>query len=43
VGPSANPYVQIRSDSGHQIRGFAWGKSDVALRNHAFDANHFVL
>jgi feruloyl esterase len=43
VGPSANPYVKISSDSGHQIRGFAWGKSDVALRNHAFDANHFVL
>lgn len=43
VGPSANPYVKISSDSGHQIQGFAWGKSDVALRNHAFDANHFVL
>ncbi|KRD42504.1 tannase [Acidovorax sp. Root275] len=43
VGPSAHAYVKISSDSGHQIRGFAWGKSDVALRNHAFDANHFVL
>lgn len=43
VGPSANPYVKISSDSGHQVQGFAWGKSDVALRNHAFDANHFVL
>ncbi|RZJ10144.1 MAG: tannase/feruloyl esterase family alpha/beta hydrolase [Acidovorax sp.] len=43
VGPSANPYVKISSDSGHQSRGFEWAKSDVALRNHAFDANHFVL
>lgn len=43
VGPSANAYVKISSDSGHQVQGFAWGKSDVALRNHAFDANHFVL
>lgn len=43
VGPSANPYVKISSDSGHQVRSFAWGNSDVALRNHAFDANHLVL
>ena len=43
VGPSANAYVKISSDSGHQVQGFAWGKSDVALRNHAFEANHFVL
>lgn len=43
VGPSANPYVKISSDSGHQSRGFEWAKDDVALRNHAFDANHFVL
>jgi hypothetical protein len=43
VGPSANPYVKISSDSGHQSRGFEWAKNDVALRNHAFDANHFVL
>ena len=35
--------MKISSDSGHQIQGFAWGQSDVALRNHAFDANHFVL
>jgi feruloyl esterase len=40
VGPSANPYVKI---SGHQAPNFSWGNSDVALRNHAFDANHFVL
>jgi feruloyl esterase len=43
VGPSANPYVKISSDSGHQVQSFAWGNSDVALRNHAFDANHLVL
>lgn len=43
VGTSANPYVKISSDSGHQAPGFVWGASDVALRNHAFDANHFVL
>ena len=35
VGPSANPYVKISSDSGHQQRNFSWGNSDVALRNHA--------
>ncbi len=43
VGASANPYVKISSDSGHQTQDFTWGHSDVALRNHAFDANHFVL
>lgn len=43
VGPSANPYVKISSDSGHQVQSFAWGNSDVALRNHAFDANHYAL
>ena len=35
VGPSANPYVKISSDSGHRQRNFSWGNSDVALRNHA--------
>ncbi|MDC2862324.1 MULTISPECIES: tannase/feruloyl esterase family alpha/beta hydrolase [unclassified Delftia] len=43
VGPSAHTYVKMSSDSGHVAPGFAWGASDVALRNHAFDANHFVL
>lgn len=44
VGPSANPFVKISSDSGHQSStSFAWAADDVALRNHAFDANHFVL
>lgn len=44
VGASANPYVKISSDSGHQAPGFLpWGHSDVAVRNHAFDANHFAL
>lgn len=43
VGVSANPYVKISSDSGHQTRGFEWAIDDVALRNHAFDANHFSL
>ncbi len=43
IGPSAHTYVKMSSDSGHLAPGFAWGTSDVALRNHAFDANHFVL
>ena len=43
VGPSANPYVKISSDSGHGPAGFSWGSSDAALRNHAFEANHLVL
>lgn len=43
VGPSANPYVKISSDSGHGPTGFSWGNSDVALRNHAFEANHLAL
>lgn len=43
VGASAEPYVRISSDSGHQERNFSWGGSDVALRNHAFEANHLVL
>ncbi|ABM32167.1 tannase/feruloyl esterase family alpha/beta hydrolase [Paracidovorax citrulli] len=43
AGPSAHAYVKISSDSGHPSRGFGWASSDVALRNHAYDANHFVL
>lgn len=43
VGPSANPYVKISSDSGHGPTGFSWGNSDAALRNHAFEANHLAL
>ncbi|MDZ7864337.1 tannase/feruloyl esterase family alpha/beta hydrolase [Acidovorax sp.] len=43
IGASAQTYVKMSSDSGHLAPGFAWGASDVALRNHAFDANHFVL
>jgi feruloyl esterase len=44
AGPSAAPYVRMSSNSGHEIQGFyPWGTSDVALRNHAFDANHFTL
>ncbi|MFZ4286079.1 tannase/feruloyl esterase family alpha/beta hydrolase [Variovorax sp. HJSM1_2] len=44
VGESATPYVKISSDSGHQIEGFyPWGLDEAAIRNHAFDANHFSL
>lgn len=43
VGAFADQFVKMSSDSGHQSRGFEWAKSDVALQNHAFDANHFVL
>ena len=43
IGKSANPFVKMSSDSGHQSRGFEWAIDDVALRNHAFDANHFTL
>lgn len=44
AGPSAFPYVKMSSDSGHQIRGFyPWALSDVALRNHAYEANHETL
>ncbi|OPH13218.1 tannase, partial [Azospirillum brasilense] len=39
AGPSAHAYVKISSDSGHPSRGFGWASSDVALRNHAYDAN----
>jgi feruloyl esterase len=40
---TANQYVKIGSDSGHQSTGFEWANDDVALRNHAYEANHLVL
>jgi hypothetical protein len=44
VGRSADGYVKMSSDSGHQVRAYyPWALDDVALRNHAFDANHFTL
>ena len=44
IPASANPFVKISSDSGHQIQGFfPWATDDVALRNHAFEANHQAL
>lgn len=44
IGRSADPFVKMSSNSGHSVQGFyPWALSDVALRNHAFDANHFVL
>lgn len=43
VGPSANDFVKISSDSGHQGRGFGFAVDDIALRNHAYQANHFAL
>lgn len=44
IPASGNPFVKISTDSGHQIQGFyPWGTDDVALRNHAFEANHQVL
>lgn len=44
IPASGNPFVKISSDSGHQVPSFfPWGTDDVALRNHAFEANHLVL
>jgi pimeloyl-ACP methyl ester carboxylesterase len=43
VGPAANDFIKISSDSGHQTRGFGWAVDDIALRNHAYQANHFSL
>ncbi len=42
--PQANRYVRISSDSGHQTRDFyPWAIDDIALKNHAYEANHKVL
>ncbi|MFG2964752.1 tannase/feruloyl esterase family alpha/beta hydrolase [Streptomyces sp. NPDC048288] len=44
AGPYSYKFVKISSDSGHQGRDFyPWATDDVALRNHAYDANHLVL
>ena len=44
AGPSAFPYAKFSSDSGHDIRGFyPWAEFRVALRNHAYEANHETL
>lgn len=43
AGASANSFVKISSDSGHQAPTFAFAVDDVALRNHAYQANHFSL
>jgi pimeloyl-ACP methyl ester carboxylesterase len=42
-GRSIDPYVKISSDSGHQTPDFSWAIDDVALVNHAYEANHQVL
>ncbi len=37
-------YVRMSSDSGHQVQSFyPWALDDVALKNHAFEANHLTL
>lgn len=42
--PAANRYVRISSDSGHQTRNYyPWAIDDVALKNHASEANHKAL
>jgi feruloyl esterase len=44
AGAAANNFVRISSDSGHQTTDFfPWGNDDVALKNHAYEANHQVL
>jgi pimeloyl-ACP methyl ester carboxylesterase len=44
MGPSADPYVRMSSDSGHQVPTFyPWGTSDDALENHGYRANHLTL
>jgi pimeloyl-ACP methyl ester carboxylesterase len=45
AGPSQHVFVKISSDSGHQTMfEFApWALDSVALRNHAYEANHQVL
>lgn len=44
AGPSSQAFARMSSDSGHQVRAFyPWGMDDVALKNHAFEANHFTL
>jgi pimeloyl-ACP methyl ester carboxylesterase len=42
-GRSIDPFVKISSDSGHQTPDFSWAIDDVALLNHAYEANHQVL
>ncbi len=44
AGPLHAPYARMGSDSGHQVRSFyPWALDDVALKNHAFEANHLTL
>jgi pimeloyl-ACP methyl ester carboxylesterase len=42
--PASAPYARMGSDSGHQVLTFyPWAQDDVALKNHAFEANHLTL
>ena len=42
--PASAAYARMGSDSGHQVRSFyPWALDDVALKNHAFEANHLTL
>ena len=44
AGPASVGYARMGSDSGHQVRSFfPWAVDEVALRNHAFEANHLTL
>jgi pimeloyl-ACP methyl ester carboxylesterase len=44
AGPSAVAFVKISSDSGHQVLSFSpWAVDEIALRNHAYQVNHFAL
>lgn len=37
-------FARMSSDSGHKGRTmYPWALDDIALRNHAYDANHFTL
>ena len=42
--PASAAFVRMGSDSGHQVTSFyPWALDDVALRNHAYEANHLTL
>ena len=44
AAPASAAYVRMGSDSGHQVLSFyPWALDDVALKNHAFEANHLTL
>ena len=44
AAPASAAYARMGSDSGHQVRSFyPWALDDVALKNHAFEANHLTL